>query len=76
MKDSNLLFISAASDISISSACCLFPVMLLACCLRGVHDMKDSNLLFVSVVSTPAMTFARFESIRLVPKGRLHCFFE
>jgi hypothetical protein len=30
MKYSNLLFILAALDISTSSACCLFPVMLLA----------------------------------------------
>jgi len=46
-EDSNLLFIPAASDISTSSACCPFPVTLLACCLRGVHDM-------IPAVSLPA----------------------
>ena len=48
--------------------------MLLACCLRGVHDMKDSNLLFAPAVPSSASSVASFASMKLVPGGSLHAF--
>src|SRR5947209_4961764 len=66
--------LEAVSDISASPACCLFPVTLLACCLRGVHGMKDSNLLFMPAFSPPMIYLARSASTRLGPIGRLHFF--
>ena len=36
--------------------------MLLACCLRGVHDMKDSNLL-----SSSARSLASFARLTAFP---------
>jgi len=64
--------LEGVSDISASPACCLFPVTLLACCLRGVHGMKDSNLLFIPAVSPPTISLDRFASTTLVPIDRLH----
>jgi len=82
MKDSNILFISAASDISTSSACCLFPVTLLACSLRAsplasANSLAWSvNLLVLVSCSFPFCTIfaARSASSRLTPIGRWHSF--
>jgi hypothetical protein len=60
-------YLKAVLSISTSSVCCLFPVILLACCQHDVHGIKDSTLLFILTISA-----ARCASIRLGPIGRLH----
>jgi hypothetical protein len=67
-------FLEAGSDISASPGRFLFPITLLAYCLRSVYGIKDSNLLFIPAVSFPTIPAARFASVSLTPKDRLQSF--
>ena len=68
----------ALSDISTSSACCLFPVTLLACSLR-VSPPASANSLAWSVnlpvlVSCSFTSLARSARSSLIPIGSFHLF--